>query len=334
LQYIIFYVISFIGWKCFAKLKMPVPAVLGPILAIGLANYYGFHPVANVWLKPFLSVIMGVLLGFRFNFKLKGILKEIIMVSSWLILVSYLSSQALILTGLPPTVAAFASFPGALAEIALIAMSFGASTFEVALLMTTRMLCTVVVITALTKRIRVNSNNNVECNESVLNTAGRKEWCIILILVVLSSYLLSLIKMPSGNLIGPMLAVGFYIKAKNLKVKVNKTVYGFAQMGIGGMIGLNITKESIMAIPNFLIPIIVLNIIIVGGSLFMGYLLHRMNGWDLVTCLLATAPAAVTPIVMLALELKADSTRVLVFQMVRYITVILCAPFIAQLLLN
>lgn len=330
----IFYLICFIGWKCFAKMKVPAPTILGPIFAIGAVNYFGFDYASPVWLKPCLSVILGTFLGLRFNLKLKGMLKEILIVCSWIVTISFITGHFLSFIGVQKATAVFASQPGGLAELALVAMSFGANTFEVALLMTTRLLCTMLVVTTITKRIRIPEEKHEGKEKEKAKKPGNFDWVMICLIALFSAFSLSFTNLPAASLIGPMLAVGLYIKANSISTKGNKALQEYAQIGVGGIIGLNVTRESILAVPDFLLPIIILNLLIVGGGLLIGYVLHRITEWDLVTCLLATAPAGLTPIAMLTMELGANTTCVMLFQMIRLMTVVLWAPFIGQMLLS
>jgi membrane AbrB-like protein len=332
---IIFYALSILGWRVFEKLKIPTPAILGPIVALCSANFFGLDIVVPVWLKPLLSIIMGIMLGLRFNLKFKGLLKEILLVGSWIILISLVTAQVLLSTGLDKSTALFGATPGGIAEISLMAMSFGANIFVVALLQSTRLLTTMIAIPMLTKRIpkKIHSTYRKEENKSSAGNSW-KVWGLIIPMAVAAALILGFFKVSASSLIGPMLAVGIYTKTKDIHINLNKAFQKWVQIGVGGLIGLNITKESLLSLPDYLVPILYLNLLIVGGSIILGFVLHRISGWDLLTCLLSTAPAGLTPIVLLSLELNADSNRVVLFQMLRFATVVLFAPLGGQLLLG
>jgi membrane AbrB-like protein len=90
---------------------------------------------------------------------------------------------------------------------------------------------------------------------------------------------------------------------------------------------------SILSLPSYIVPIIVLNLIIVGGCFILAFVLYKAAGWDIATCLIAAAPGGMSPMILLAMEMGADSRRVTVLQVLRMVLVLLFTPFAARLLL-
>lgn len=330
---VIFFLICIAGWLGFEKLRLPAPTLLGPVLILSIASLFGLHIVVPYWLKPVLSVTMGTFQGLRFNLKLKGMIKEVVMVGSWLIIISLVTAKLLAYLGLPEATAIFAAMPGGLTELSLVAMSFGASTFTIALLQSTRLFLTMLIIPFLIKKLPVAAPIDQQPVEEKVTT-DRKKWMAVVVIAVFSAYLLGKTWMPASNLIGPILGVGIYTKMLGTKFQVNRKFQNLVQVGVGGLIGLSATKETILRIADFIVPILALNVLIIGSSLILGYLLHKTKGWDLATCLLSTAPAGLTPMILLSAELNADSNRVVVFQVLRLLTVVLFAPLGAQMFLS
>ena len=168
---ITFYALSILGWQAFEKLRIPTPAILGPIAALCTANFFGLEIVVPQWLKPLLSIIMGTILGLRFNLKFKGLLKETLIVGSWIIIISIVTAQVLFSTGLDKSTALFGATPGGLAELSLVAMSFGANIFVVALLQSTRLLTTMIAIPMIAKRIPRGTQNIIDKREEEKSSA-------------------------------------------------------------------------------------------------------------------------------------------------------------------
>lgn len=328
-----FFLIGIAGWQVFQKLRLPAPTILGPIVVFGIVSFFGMQIEVPAWLKPALSVIMGTFLGFRFNIKLKGMIKEIFWVGGWIIIVSLLTAKVLTYLGLSRATAVFAALPGGLAELTLVSMSFGASTFTIALLQSSRLFLTMLIIPFIIKKLTVGNSIDKRPEEEQTAADSRK-WVGAVIVSVVSALFLGKVGMPAASLIGPILGVGIYTRLLDAHFRVNSKFQNLIQVGVGGLIGLNATRETILGIYDFLIPIIVLNVLIIGSSLILGFLLHKVKGWDLATCILSTAPAGLTPIIILAVELNVDYNRVIVFQVLRLITVILFAPFGAHIFLT
>ena len=329
---VIFYAVCIIGWKCFEKLRIPTPAILGPIFAVGFANIMGLSILVPGWLSPLLSIILGIILGVGFNLKLKGMLKEILLMAAWIIILSVIAGRVLIFTGLSESTALFSAMPGGIVELSLMSMSFDANIFEVALLHTSRIIIAMVLLPLMLRKKEVGKEN-IQIHEEVSNIE-KKTWLFIIIIGVGSAYIFGLMGIPANYLIGSMIGVGIFIKTKNMKVQINKGFQKFIQSGVGGLIGFYVTKESVMSIPDYIIPIICLNILIVGGSIGMGYFLYKITDWSLTTCLLAASPAGVMAMVILSMECEGDTPRVAIFQMLRLATCIIAAPIMAQLFLS
>ncbi len=385
LQLVSFYAVCAGGWLLFEKLKTPTAAILGSIVLVGLGNVLGLPLAAPAFLKPCLSIIMGVVLGLRFNLRLRGLLKEILLVGLWLVGLSLLAAKALALAGVDTPTALFAAMPGGIAEISLVALGFGANAFVVALLQSTRLLLTMLVFPALARRAvpggeeqqgapapqaegqgpplrgeekregpapaRVKAAATPQpaqaSGRAGANAAGDDEaghpppprparavdWALIPAIALAAAALCQWLHMPAGTMVGPMLAVGLYTKGRGFAAKPNKTLQKWLQAGVGGLVGLGITRESAMAVGAYILPIVVLNVLVVGGSLLLALLLQKLSGWGRATCLLCCCPAGLSPTILLSMELSADSSRVVLFQVLRLVCVLLVAPLSAYMLL-
>lgn len=320
------------GWFLFLKLKIPTPAILGPLAAVCVANVLGWPAAPPAWLKPVLSVIMGIMLGLRFNLRLKGLWKQVLLASVWIMGISVLAAKTLAAVGLNEATALFAAMPGGIAEISLMALDYHADGFAVALLQTSRLLLTMLLIPILARRAPKPAYADAE------KQAARKpqytDWAILLALGGVAAFLFSGLHVPAGTMVGPMLAVGLYIKVRGIGARPNKTLQSVVQMGVGGLVGLGITKESLLRIDEYFLPALLLCVLVVGGSLLLSLALNKISGWDKRTCLLAASPAGLSPTVLLAMELEADSAKVIVFQVLRLGLVLLFAPLCAGLMLG
>lgn len=322
---VLFLAISFLGYKIFKIGRIPAPAVLGPIFAIGAANFFNLSLVVPFYVKPFFSVILGIILGLRCSFKVKGLWKEIAMIMVWVVIVTGITAIALQFAGLSEANALFSAMPGGTAEVTLVSMSFGADSFEVALLQASRTLVTILIISFMVKKIQ-GKKEKQPIDKSGATALVAWDWVIMAIAGIVMAILLNLIKVPAPYLFGPLLTTIIYVRTRKLRPPAYPGLQNFAQLGVGGIVGLTVTRESILAFPHFIPAIIVLNLFLVGSSILISLYLHRYRGWDLTTSLLALAPAGLTPLTVMALEMDADVSKVAIVQMVRLVLVILIAP--------
>ncbi|MDR1318501.1 MAG: AbrB family transcriptional regulator [Treponema sp.] len=350
----VFYALGIAGWLLLGKLRVPAPAILGPLFFLGAASFFGLDLKIPPQLRPLLSVLLGIILGLRFNLKIKGLVRILLLVSAWLAVLTLAAALALIGLGVDKSTALFASTPGGLTEIALVALSFGTDTFAVTLLQTSRMLLALLVVPF---AARIALNRKTEEADRAKGPASEREggaerdsggeqssggdacplrpihWPVLAALGLTSAWLFGLAHIPAPNMMGPMLSIGIYTKFRRFKAKINKTLQTLIQIGVGGIVGLSMDRDSILSLPSYIVPIIALNAIIVGGCLVLAFVLYRMTGWDIATCLIATAPGGMSPMILLALEMGADSRRVTIFQVLRMVLVLLFTPFAAQMLL-
>ncbi|MDR3161487.1 MAG: AbrB family transcriptional regulator [Spirochaetaceae bacterium] len=351
---ILFFGIGVSGWVVCEKLKIPAPAILGSLLFLGIAAFFDAPIAPPAQLRSILSVVVGIILGLRFNVSLAGMVREILLSALWLIALTVLAVIVLSALGIDRTTAIFAATPGGITEITLTAMSFGANTFAVAILQLSRMLLTVTLIPFLVRRppeAAFSKTASWVASGGMPPPASPKEpppqepppaaarplplrmldWAILAALGAFSAWLFGLVRFPASNMVGPMLVVGAYTWIRKRKVKVHKNLQKLVQVGVGGLVGLSITRASILALPSYILPIICLNIIIVGGCIMLAYVLHKLTGWDILTCLIATAPGGLSLMTLMSVEMGADSNRVVVFQVLRMVLVLLLTPFFGGL---
>jgi membrane AbrB-like protein len=359
---LIFYGLSIGAWLVFEKIKIPSAAILGPLFVVGAASFLGLSISLPILLKPVLSLIMGVILGLRFDFNMKGLLKELGFVTVGLIVVTLLAVYALIALGVDNETALFAAAPGGMAEITLMSMSFGADPFVVALLQLTRLLATMMTFPFLIQRgfkngaLRAHASVRFEFASQTLDDRAKMggnnvpprggapplikknnkvlkiDFLVLGILGIASSYAGLYFNVPAGAMVGPMLIIAIYANARHLKVQVGGTIQKIMQVGVGGMAGLSVTRESVMGLATYILPIVALDLIIVGGCVLLAMLLRRFSGWDAITCLMATSPGGLSFIILLAMEKNLDVKTIAIFQALRMALVLLLIPLLGNVM--
>jgi membrane AbrB-like protein len=337
LSLIVFFALGIAGCFVGERLKFPAPAILGPLLFLGIAGFWGLPISPPSWLRPLLSVILGVILGLRCNVASIGMARELALTALWLTALTSLAALALIPLGIDKTTAVFAAAPGGITEIALTAMSFGAHAFTVAILQLSRMLFTLILIPFLV-RLKCAASQKAKKNQAAPDgsavSPGAPQWIALAALGLFSAGLFSAIGIPASNLTGPMLAVGAYTRIRKRSFRIHKNLQKIAQIGVGGLIGLSVTRESILSFPSYILPILCLNVIMVGGCCVLALVLFKLTGWDMTTCLIAAAPGGLSPMILLSIEMGADSNRVVLFQVLRITLALLLTPFLGSFFLR
>ncbi len=143
---------------------------------------------------------------------------------------------------------------------------------------------------------------------------------------------LELFHVPAGILVGTVIGAGAATQTGKVHLKMSRRLQLAVQILIGGTVGTSITIESIPDFGHYLVPILVLNVLILSGSLLLAFLYLRLGDWSRQTCILSASPAGLSPTIMLALEYHADPVIVTLFQVTRMVSVLITVPPAAWLL--
>jgi len=335
LDHLIFLLLVFAGYHIGKLVRMPMPTFLGPIAFLALVNISGFHLELWPHLKSVFSIILGGFLGLRFTLEDKALTKIALLLGVWMIVTGVAIGEILIWMGIEPSTAFFSSSPGGLAEMSVTAMSFGANTFKVTLFQTSRLFTVLFMIPFVVKRYEIslkkeNAGPTLEKKESYDSLL---EWIKLGIVAFGAALSCSYLKVPASDLIGPLFGIFLYKRIFKVPLKPNNDIQNIAFMGVGGIIGLSVTKATVLQFPMLVLPALILSLLTFLSGLGLAFTLRRITKWDMVTCLLGTAPAGSLPMVIMADEMGADVSKVAVLQIVRLFTVVALTPFIFAILL-
>lgn len=332
---ILFLLVAYAGHYLGKLLRLPNYVFLGPMFLVAILSILGLEFQLWPHLKTLFAVILGGFVGLRFELKGKEMTKTALIISFWMLASAVLVGNLLILLGIDPPTALFSASPGGTAEISVTAMSFGANTFYVTLLQTSRMLAILFLIPFIVKRynIQTPSEQEDETENKSKSTPPKIIWAKLSLIAIGAAFIGYYLHIPAYDLLGPLFGVFIYTRIKKITLKPINSIQNLAMMGAGGIIGVSVTKEIIMEIPTLLLPALVLSILTLLSGLVLAYALQKITKWDMVTCLLATAPAGYLPMMILAEDMHADAAKVAVLQIIRLFSVVALAPIIYSFLL-
>jgi membrane AbrB-like protein len=138
-------------------------------------------------------------------------------------------------------------------------------------------------------------------------------------------------KIPAGPMIGAMLGTAV---ANWIGVPLEKYpswTFFILQVILGSSYGLQLKKDTIQLLKTIWIPALTICIITMLFSILVGWLIHRLAGWDWLTSLFSSAPGGMTDVVLIARGTNAEIPKVMVLHIVRLITVILSISFLLKL---
>lgn len=147
----------------------------------------------------------------------------------------------------------------------------------------------------------------------------RKKLTILytLLAALLVGLLLNSLKVPGGMMIGAAIgacAVNLALGSAHLP-PYTKTI---AQMIVGAFIGAGVSREDLRQMRQAVKPAAIVIIGMLLMNLLTGYLIHRLTSLDLVTALLGTTPGGISDMPIIAADMGADASKVLVMQFIRF----------------
>ncbi len=334
------------GAWLFLRLRLPAPSILGSLFAVALTCSLGLKVAFPTGVVSFFSkVTIGAFIGLRFDRNCTKLLRDLawpsIIVSLWMLGTSIGCGMLLYLfTDLPISTALLGSTAGGVAEMALLALSLGADVASVTLLQTFRLVGSMFVMPLLGARYAGGDRGSLDeelppCSSSC-DSSDSSPWryATFVGLALLGGWVGTISHVPAGSLLGSMFLVGVFCALGIPMWSPPKIIRSIAQTGVGITIGLSMTEDTFRQLYFMLPPVLLLTGGMIACAVALGFLLKRITGWDLVTCLLSASPAGLTQMGAIADEMGADPLIVSLMHTVRLVSILIVMPFSLSALLS
>lgn len=325
-------------------------------------------------LQIVVGMVIGLRVRPDIRHQLRGMLPVAALVSAWWLVVALGGGYLLfIATQLDLKTALLGSTPGGISEMSLLALHFGADAPAVALLQFFRVTLVLVGVPLTAPRLypflerlggggryRKESvvapapcasgggGNGGGCNAgptvappsrppAAIPVAACPKWLLYgrtIAVATLGGLALETAGFPAGGLVGSMLAVGALRAAGVACGSFHEDVRCLAQVGLGGLIGLGFSATMLQSLTLMVAPVILLTTVMLSFGFALAILVHRMTGWDIRTCVLATCAGGLTQIGAVAEELGGNPVTVTILHVVRLITIVSVLPPVFSLLFN
>jgi membrane AbrB-like protein len=138
-----------------------------------------------------------------------------------------------------------------------------------------------------------------------------------------------LLKIPAGTMTFSMVAVGA-LNVISDKGFMPLNIRRLTQMFAGALIGSRVTHADVIELKGILIPSLILLAGIIVISLFIGFLIHKISGFELITSLLGCAPGGLSDMTLIAKDLGGDVPKVAILHLIRVVTVISIFPILIK----
>lgn len=159
------------------------------------------------------------------------------------------------------------------------------------------------------------------------------ELILTLIIGIIGGTIALRFKIPAGAMVGSMMAVTvFSVLTGHAYIPQNIKI--ITQISAGAFIGASIKRKDVLDMKLIIKPAILMVASMITLDLFMGYIMFKVTGIDLMTALFATAPAGIVDMSLISDDFGADTSKVVVLHLVRLVSVLIIFPPMMKYIAN
>ncbi len=309
-----------------SALHLPLPWMIGPMLAVAAVRMCGVHVTAPRGGRQVGQWIVGSALGLYFTPVVVEHLGSIV----WLLALGALYAIALgyvcgfalsALAGTDRTTALFASVPGGAVEMTILGARYGARVDEIAAAQSLRVLIVVVSIPSIFAALHLHGADPFQ------ESASEIRWPVLAALLVataIGGFGMQRLKAPNAFVLGA-LAVAIPLTACALTASaVPKWLINAGQLLLGCALGSRFNRSFLTHAPRFMGAVGATVVLAMVLSALFAIGLARVTGIHPATLVLATAPGGVAEMAVTAKVLELGVPLVTAFHVTRIVLLLLC----------
>jgi len=338
--------IAYAGGTLARRLKIPAGGMVGAMAFVIIFNLLTGWGVFYQNLRVLVQIGAGALIGARMkkaNVRaLKKLVVPIIIINSFMIVMNLAGGFVMYkFSDLDVATCFFASAPGGMADMAIIAADLGANPAYVAVLQLLRVLTIIICMPPIFKKLGARNGENgsahaQKAKDDMKDAPGKLKAQRLLITVALGAtggLILRQLGVPAGAMIGSMAFVTVF-NATTDKAYYPSLIRQYTQILSGAYVGMRMDKASLLALPELIVPVLVIIVGVFAFAFLTGYALHRIAKLPLCTSLMASSPGGLQEISLLADDLGLDAPTVALLQSARLMFVVALFPTMLSLILR
>lgn len=341
------------------KLKVPAGTILGAIVFVvifNLATELAYLPADS---RVIMQILSGIVLGSSVSKKdvlalRLLIIPCIILIVGMVILNFFFGFIMFRFGGLDLKTSLFATAPGGLVDMALIADELGANMLQVSGLQLFRILFIFIALPGMFYRIANGKNGKSKIKtrrrqaplpienevmavgtgtQKISRSRDVKAFLLTLLVAACGGLLFWWIGLNAGALIGSMIAAAAF-NVSTGKAFCPGNMRTIVQIAAGAFVGQSMDRSGLAAMRALPVPLLIMCISVLTFTLLISLVMHRLTRLDHTTCLLASAPGGLQEMALIAEDLRGDAPKVLVLQTVRLVVVIILFPVMLSAAIN
>ena len=321
------------GWL-FATLGMPLPWMMGSLLAMAIAQISGAQFDAIPGGRDVGLVIVGVSLGLYFT---PPVVAEVAAYGGYFVALGFAAlgvgaiSAAVLerVAGVDHATAFFGSMPGGAAEMAMMGERYGAMVDRVAFAHSMRMLLVVTLVPTAITYAGFSATEDYRPVAIGFDPAG---FAILFGLAAAGGAVARRLRVPTAYMMGP-LVITIGLTANEVALSSVPSVFvNLAQVLLGCVLGSKFQRSFLAAAPRFVAALVPSVALTLGLAALVGWAISRLSGAYLGTALLAAAPGGIAEMSITAKVLRIGVAFVTAAHIIRYAIVVVFSVIAFRLL--
>ena len=334
------------GFFAFKLLRLPTPALLGPMVSTGILSVMGHYPDFATQPVSFAgNVLIGIMLGMQVDRtvlgRLRSLGRHVSLVAAGMIALSLVCGYAIYyLTDIPLVTSLISGAAGGIAEMSVFGISVNADVPVIAFVQFIRIVVFLALIPYLAtaaRRLEERSGHprpiwRPRDQGDPLPTFAVRDYFKLAIVSILAGWLGLVSRIPTGAMLGAMIAGGTLAFVLRKRYLYPASLGYFSQILLGTVMGQRIDAGIVDRLGSLVLPVAAVTALMLAGSLLLAVLLYWSSGWDFTTCLVCASPAGLSQVAMLASEIGVDLFTITIFHSVRIIGIVSIYPWIIMAL--
>lgn len=328
---ILLYLVSILAVGIFLSLHIPLPWILGPLVAVFLLNYFTNYPHKqdkNILNIAFL--ITGAQIGSSFS---KETIEHVVPYFLPFLVITVLLIAICIWSGsllakyakMEQTTGILGSVPGGLSVMVAMSDSMNANTGLVAIFHAIRLMAVLFLVPLFASLLFTKTDISAQV-ESTGTDASEPLWTIIIYFLLFGLAYLLRHKIPAPFVLVPMILIAISQLSAFPVIGIPDSLYHFAQISIGIHLGLSIRMKDLKKAGHISWIFFLLTLFIILLATWFGYLIATWSDLTFATAMLSLAPGGLVEMAITAHEFNADPAIVGSLQLVRMLFIIVVLP--------
>jgi membrane AbrB-like protein len=323
------------GWL-FTRAAMPLPWMLGPMFGNILATFAGLPVIGPKRLRPFVAVVIGVMLGSSFTPAFFGHLETWSLSLVFMGLYLFLAGAIVVpyyryVAGFDLPTAYFSGMPGGLMEMMVVGKEMGGDERAIILAHTSRIVVVVTLVAVWFRWIQGVELSDRSQFGAPFATIPNDELVILFIVGVIGFFLGRLLRLPAAVLLGPMLVSAGVHSAGIVHYPPPQELVIVAQIFLGTIVGCRFIDTDIKVIKRAIMLGLGATAILISLTFTFATLFYDLFGQTVEQLVLAYSPGGLAEMSLVAMAMNADITYVASHHLMRIAMVMMLAPWIFKM---